>query len=150
VDAGGTESETGDENWVLVFDMLIIFSYALKRMTDNCTIARQCMTFANSTSKTALNVLVRFRPHCQRGVLNAAYCYTYIARSVVCVSVFYRHTGDPPCNTAELIEISFGTDSCGPKGPCATWGAHWRYLANTTDISVCGGDAAFCQITWGV
>jgi len=122
VDAGGTESETGDENWVLVFDMFIIFSRALKRMTDNCTIARQCMSFANSTSKTALNVLVRFRPHCQHGVLNAAYCYTYIARSVVCVSVCYRHTGDPPCNTAELIEISFGTDSCGPKGPCATWG----------------------------
>jgi len=27
------------------------------------------------------------------------------------------------------------------------WGAHWRHLANTTEPSVCGGDAALCQIT---
>jgi len=26
-------------------------------------------------------------------------------------------------------------------------GAHWRNLANTTEPSVCGGDAALCQIT---
>jgi len=26
-------------------------------------------------------------------------------------------------------------------------GAHWRRLANKTEPSVCGGDAAFCQIT---
>ena len=25
--------------------------------------------------------------------------------------------------------------------------AHWRHLANTTEPSVCGGDAACCQIT---
>jgi len=25
--------------------------------------------------------------------------------------------------------------------------AHWRHLANTTEPSVCGGDAALCQIT---
>jgi len=25
--------------------------------------------------------------------------------------------------------------------------AHWRHLANTTKLSVCGGDAALCQIT---
>ena len=24
---------------------------------------------------------------------------------------------------------------------------HWRYLANTTESSMCGGDAALCQIT---
>jgi len=28
-----------------------------------------------------------------------------------------------------------------------TWGAHWRHLANTTEPSMCGGDAALCQIT---
>jgi len=28
-----------------------------------------------------------------------------------------------------------------------TWGVHWRHLANTTERSVCGGDAALCQIT---
>jgi len=27
------------------------------------------------------------------------------------------------------------------------WGAHWRHLANKTEPSVCGGDAALCQIT---
>jgi len=31
----------------------------------------------------------------------------------------------------------------------ANWGggAHWHPLANTTEPSVCGGDAALCQIT---
>jgi len=27
------------------------------------------------------------------------------------------------------------------------WGAHWRHLANTTEPSMCGGDAVLCQIT---
>ena len=27
------------------------------------------------------------------------------------------------------------------------WGAHWRHLANTTEPSMFGGDAALCQIT---
>jgi len=27
------------------------------------------------------------------------------------------------------------------------WGAHWRHLKNTTEPSMCGGDAASCQIT---
>jgi len=27
-------------------------------------------------------------------------------------------------------------------------GAHWRHLANTTELSMCGGDAALCQITF--
>jgi len=26
-------------------------------------------------------------------------------------------------------------------------GAHWRYLKNATEPSMCGGDAALCQIT---
>jgi len=26
-------------------------------------------------------------------------------------------------------------------------GAHWRHLANTTERSISGGDAALCQIT---
>jgi len=28
------------------------------------------------------------------------------------------------------------------------WGAHWHHLKNTTEPSMCGGDAALCQITW--
>jgi len=27
------------------------------------------------------------------------------------------------------------------------WGARWRHLANATEPSMCGGDAALCQIT---
>ena len=27
------------------------------------------------------------------------------------------------------------------------WGAHWRHLKNTTEPSMCGGNAALCQIT---
>jgi len=36
---------------------------------------------------------------------------------------------------------------CGCRFGCARWGAHWRHLANTIEPSVCGGDAALCQIT---
>ena len=36
---------------------------------------------------------------------------------------------------------------CGCQLGCTRWGAHWRNLANTIDPSVCGGDAALCQIT---
>jgi len=43
----------------------------------------------------------------------------------------------------------------GSKGCChgkhffgfCIWGAHWRHLVNTTEPSVCGGDAALCQLT---
>ena len=34
-------------------------------------------------------------------------------------------------------------DSGKPKKACIRWGAHWRYLANTTEPSIFGGDAAF-------
>jgi len=30
-----------------------------------------------------------------------------------------------------------------PKEAFVTWDAHWRHLANTTEPSLCGGDAAF-------
>jgi len=29
---------------------------------------------------------------------------------------------------------------------CYIWGAHWHHPANTTRPSMCGGDAALCQI----
>jgi len=31
--------------------------------------------------------------------------------------------------------------------PTGMWGAHWRHLANTTEQSVCDGDAVLCHIT---
>jgi len=30
---------------------------------------------------------------------------------------------------------------------CTRWAAHWRYLANTIESSVCGVDEALCQIS---
>jgi len=30
---------------------------------------------------------------------------------------------------------------------CSHGRAHWRHLANTIELSVCGGDAVLCQIT---
>jgi len=27
------------------------------------------------------------------------------------------------------------------------WGVHWRHLAHMTELSMCSGDAALCQIT---
>jgi len=41
-------------------------------------------------------------------------------------------------------------DVAVPWQPCLSFyirGVHWRHLANTTEPSVCGGDAALCQIT---
>ena len=38
-------------------------------------------------------------------------------------------------------------DSGWPKKACVRWGAHWRHLANKVELSVCGDNAAFCQIT---
>jgi len=34
-------------------------------------------------------------------------------------------------------------NSGGSKEACIRWGAHWRHLANTFELSMCGGDAAF-------
>jgi len=68
--------------------------------------------------------------------------------------------------TAELIKMPFGLlAQMGPrnrvrwrstvaKGCCYSnqfvflyMGVHWRHLANTTEPSVCSGNAALCQIT---
>jgi len=49
---------------------------------------------------------------------------------------------------AELIEMPFGMCTLvGPRKHVLDGGAHWRHLANTTEPSVCGGDAALGQIT---
>jgi len=41
---------------------------------------------------------------------------------------------------AELVQ-------CGCRLGVPDSGAHWRHLTNTIERSVCGGDAALCQIT---
>jgi len=46
---------------------------------------------------------------------------------------------------AEPIEMSLGFwTQAGPRKHI--WGAQWRHLANTTEPSMCGGDAVFLSI----
>jgi len=47
---------------------------------------------------------------------------------------------------AEPIEIPFGCGLLWADGSMCYMGAHWSHLANTIELSVCGGDAALCQI----
>ena len=53
-----------------------------------------------------------------------------------------------PAKTAEPIEMPFGIWTLvGPRKHALGEGADWRHLANATEPSMCGGDAACCQIT---
>jgi len=50
--------------------------------------------------------------------------------------------------TAEPIEMSFGIwTHVGARKHVLHGAAHWLNLANTSKLSMCGGDAALCQIT---
>jgi len=50
---------------------------------------------------------------------------------------------------AEPIEMPFRIwTRVGPRKNVLGMGAHWRHLANTIEPSMCGGDAACCQITY--
>jgi len=44
-------------------------------------------------------------------------------------------------------EAIWDVDSVGSNEACIRYGAHWRHLANMIEPSMCGGNAAFCQIT---
>ena len=46
-------------------------------------------------------------------------------------------------DTLQLWDIAMATISLA----FYVWDAHWCHLTNTTEPSVCGGDAALCQIT---
>ena len=50
--------------------------------------------------------------------------------------------------TAEPTEMPFGIwTRVGPRKHVLGRGAHWGHLVNTTEPSMCGGDAACCKIT---
>jgi len=53
------------------------------------------------------------------------------------------------CPTVDILSDSAGGRTSTVQMPigCTRYGAHWRHLANTTEPSVCGGDAALCEIT---
>jgi len=62
-----------------------------------------------------------------------------VGRSVTAVS---------PAKTAELIEMPSGlSNRVGPRNHVLGGSAHWHHLANTIEPSVCGDNAACCQIT---
>jgi len=62
--------------------------------------------------------------------------------------IFKTKMADGRCPDKFAVDIlkatQLGTEpvSCGCR-----WGVYWRNLASTTEPSVCGGDAALCQIT---
>jgi len=45
--------------------------------------------------------------------------------------------------TDEPIDAFWEVDSSWSKEAHIRWGAHWRHLANMTEPSMCGRDAAF-------
>jgi len=64
-----------------------------------------------------------------------------------CLSVCLSATIVSCAKTAEPIEM-FGLGTrVDPGKHVLGGGSHWRNLANTIEPSMCGGDAAFCQIT---
>ena len=77
------------------------------------------------------------RPH-RNAYVDAAYCYrqsSLVCRSVMVVS---------PAKTAEPIEVPSGLwTRVGKRKHMWIGSAQWRHLANTTEPSTCGGDAAF-------
>ena len=54
----------------------------------------------------------------------------------------FCHTGEPCKNSWTDRDAVWVEDSGGTKESCIRLGAHWHHLANTTEPSICGGDAA--------
>ena len=49
---------------------------------------------------------------------------------------------------SEATAMLFGMwTGVGPRKHVLDGAAHWRNLVNTTELPICGGNAAFCQIT---
>ena len=61
----------------------------------------------------------------------------------------HRTTSAVSCTEMAVpVKMQFGTLSrVGPGNHVLDGGAQWRHLANMTEPSVCGSDAALCQIT---
>ena len=87
----------------------------------------------------AASNFVLIRSHRSATYVDAAYCYWQ--SSVVDLSVC--HDREPCKNGWTDWDAVWVVDSGGSKEACVRWGAYWRHLANTTEPSVCGDDAAF-------
>jgi len=68
-----------------------------------------------------------------------------------CLSVGLSVCDREPCKaakTSEAIEMLFAMwTQVGARKRVLDGAAHWRNLVNTTELSMCGGDVALCQIT---
>jgi len=55
---------------------------------------------------------------------------------------------DGRCPDMSAVDILKATQQRTEPVRCeCRWSAYWRNLSNTIEPFVCGGDAAFCQIT---
>ena len=84
-----------------------------------------------------------FRLHRSTVYVGAAYCYR--RASVVCRSVCHDHEFCRKRLNGLRCRLGYGL--AWPKEACVRWGAHWRHLVNTVELSMCSSDAAFCEIT---
>ena len=54
-----------------------------------------------------------------------------------------------PCATVDILKATQQRAAsvwCAHQLACTTLAAHWHHLANTTEPSACGSDAALCQV----
>jgi len=90
-------------------------------------------------------VLRIHRAHRMHSV-DAAYCYNGVAWSA-CLSVCVLGTPVNPAKTDEPPIDIYRLICRLMRAQETRRGAHWRQLANTTERSTGGADAALCQIT---
>ena len=79
------------------------------------------------TQNTDSTGYVTSRPHGTYAVHEMRPIATDVTRSVVCVSVCARHTGELCKNGWTDQDAVWGTDSCGFKKPCVIWGSRSPY-----------------------
>jgi len=104
-----------------------------------------------SPAKTAQPIEMPFglktRVGLRNHVLDGGFRYPMGRDSFKGFVVMYSNTAVSCAKMAEPIDMLFGLwTRVGPGKHVLRWGTHWRHMANTTEPSVCGGDASFCQI----
>jgi len=105
-----------------------------QRQPQNQTLKISCRHFTDRM----LTYIVIFRPHRSTRYVDSAYCYG--RSSVVCRSVC--HDREPCKKELNRSRCRLGCGLGWIQGTMYSIGSHWRNLANTTEPSMCGGDAA--------
>jgi len=106
-----------------------------------------------SPAKTAEPIEMPFRMKTRVWVQGTVCWMGSISRHIR-EAIFTGKVADPThawtCSTVDILKVTRqGAEPvrCGRRLGCTRWGAHWRNLANTTELSACVGNAALCQIT---